>query len=116
MCATLTGSAPVVDDHPLWLAVRPPDDRYYLFPADHHRDEQWDLTTTIGIAGDTGQQFNVFAFYLDEDMSDFLAGFQAHADDGELAADWHVKDLPPGVSDAPNQLFVRSADTEECPE
>jgi hypothetical protein len=111
-CATLSGTAPQKDDATLWVATAA-NDRFYLHEIDRHDDEEWRASITIGAAADTATVFEVHVFYLDNDISKFLASVHGVSDDSDRDY-WYAETLP--TTEAVETSVVRSttADSAQC--
>jgi hypothetical protein len=116
-CAMLRGSAPTLDGRRLWIGIRGEAERYYFRRVEYHREGRWEVITTVGGVDDEEKPFNIYAFYLNEDLSLFLGGLVAQ-DDQRVLQEWHTADLPPTVAGIVDRVIYRDGtpNADACPD
>jgi hypothetical protein len=80
-CAVFAGAADVKDDATLWIAHRRTGiDEYFLRKVSQVQDTRdWSTSVIIGVPQvpeDESEKFELYAFYLPNDTSDFLASYE----------------------------------------
>lgn len=121
LCATIKGSAPVVQHRDLWIAYRrdTPNNRTHLFirTIKGEGTERWQTPPSeVGRKSSTGHRYRFYAFYASKDFSSFLAGAAAGITDDLTPAQPYPYfiALPQGVEDSPIRTFTRNADSRPC--
>lgn len=110
-CVTVTGSAPILENKELWFANIANENDMYIEKIKHRTNGDWEITTKIGAIGGTGEEFDIFVFYLDEEMSKFLEGIVGLTDNEE--GYWHANELPPGAYETESVTVIRNADVDD---
>jgi hypothetical protein len=108
-CEVITGSVKPKDDAELWVAhTKRGDSQYFYRKAERAPDSnKWSARIGFGGTATESSTFDVYAFYLPRDYSQFMASLKGsgnNGDDGYVYSD----SLPPGVKGDPLISPVRS--------
>ena len=105
-CLALKGSAPWEGNADLWVIHRTSDspDIYYHKATRLAGSERWEVPNIfLGDDAKAGLTVDFIAFFIDEDMSEFIDSVQPGGAPPDKVY-WFTKSLPPGISSVAPQL------------
>jgi hypothetical protein len=114
-CATLTGKAGESADGNIWVAHRYHGNGEYVMSRATQiaGTGEWTATFRIGGGNDSGKYYDLYAFFVPADFSDFLDTLDSRSEDGSPTYIF-ARSLPPGVKNDPLLTVLRRGEAQEC--
>ena len=111
-CVTLTGRAPLNENATLWVAQAKTGGSEFYFSETSRVSPTatgWSAKVTLGAENDESRIYDVWAFFLPNDVNAFVTSLSARGLDGSPGY-WFSRSLPPGVAEKPT-LTVSTSNT-----
>jgi hypothetical protein len=110
-CASLSGSADVVEGWTLWIAHKGENGGYFMRKPDRQVGDEWFIDRwTIGGEDGRNQSYELIGFYVDVETSRFIEALKVHSQ-ADSRASWYSMSLPPGIKGKKSSTIHRGSET-----